>query len=252
MQHINDWCKFNKLSLNIKKTKYMVFNHNKNKLYPDLKLNYSVIERVQEYKYLGFNVDDKLKHNNQMQFIISKLASFSFMSYKLKYQFTLESALSFYYGLINSKISYCILVWGGHLFHSSEFKRAEKYFKKIILNLFSNHIKSLNYTHILKKLEILDIKNVFKYRCCLTIYKILNCNYMPFLKEELVKLSKDHCYRTRFYQNFNNVFKFKNLVKHNFLYEAVKIWNSVPIKIRTAQRLSSFKRELKLYLIKLL
>ena len=49
-----DWLGANKLSLNIAKTKYMVFHTSKrNMIYPNLKVNNNTIERVTEFNFLG-------------------------------------------------------------------------------------------------------------------------------------------------------------------------------------------------------
>ena len=57
---INDWLPSNKLSLNVKKTKYMVFNTPQNRvIYPTLKLSNANIERVSQFNFLGvvFSLD---------------------------------------------------------------------------------------------------------------------------------------------------------------------------------------------------
>ena len=49
-----EWLCANKLSLNIAKTKYMVFHTNKrNVIYPNLKVNNNNIERVAQFNFLG-------------------------------------------------------------------------------------------------------------------------------------------------------------------------------------------------------
>ena len=49
-----EWLGANKLSLNIAKTKYMVFHTSKrNVIYPNLKVNNNNIERVTEFNFLG-------------------------------------------------------------------------------------------------------------------------------------------------------------------------------------------------------
>ena len=49
-----EWLGANKLSLNIAKTKYMVFHTSKkNIIYPNLKVNNNTIERVTEFNFLG-------------------------------------------------------------------------------------------------------------------------------------------------------------------------------------------------------
>ena len=54
MAELLEWLGANKLSLNIAKTKYMVFHTSKrNVIYPKLKVNNNNLERVTEFNFLG-------------------------------------------------------------------------------------------------------------------------------------------------------------------------------------------------------
>ena len=54
LRKISDWLSSNKLSLNVKKTKYMVFHTpQKRVIYPTLKLYNANIERVSQFNFLG-------------------------------------------------------------------------------------------------------------------------------------------------------------------------------------------------------
>ena len=57
------WCEVNKLSINYKKTKYMVVKHTKTPTEPCLEINGLKISTVHQYEYLGELLDDKLTMN---------------------------------------------------------------------------------------------------------------------------------------------------------------------------------------------
>ena len=60
-----EWLGANKLSLNIAKTKYMVFPTSKrNVIYPNLKVNNSNIERVTQFNFLGVILHSHNNNNN--------------------------------------------------------------------------------------------------------------------------------------------------------------------------------------------
>jgi len=62
IQNINKWLIANKLYLNIEKTCYSIFSPNKSFLSTlSLKINNSVINHVNNCKYLGVIIDDQLK-----------------------------------------------------------------------------------------------------------------------------------------------------------------------------------------------
>ena len=54
LSNIHQWLTSNKLSLNIKKTKFMVFHTTKKKIeYPDLNINGIAIEKINQFSFLG-------------------------------------------------------------------------------------------------------------------------------------------------------------------------------------------------------
>ena len=60
---LSDWLSSNKLCLNDKKTKYMVFHTPQTRvIYPTLKLNNTIIERVSQFNFLGVVLASTLKN----------------------------------------------------------------------------------------------------------------------------------------------------------------------------------------------
>ena len=71
--HIVQWCNCNKLSLNFKKTKCMLFGSRvklKNSSCSNLKVNDTYIDFVHQYKYLGVILDPHLTFNKHLNNII--------------------------------------------------------------------------------------------------------------------------------------------------------------------------------------
>ena len=54
-----EWCNMNRLTVNRKKTKHMLFNHKKKYISPSCRIN-GEFENVHVYKYLGVDIDDLL------------------------------------------------------------------------------------------------------------------------------------------------------------------------------------------------
>ena len=61
LKKISRWLAANKLSLNVRKTKYMV-SHTARKLidYPVLQIDNFTIERIQQFNFLGFHINNNL------------------------------------------------------------------------------------------------------------------------------------------------------------------------------------------------
>ncbi len=61
LKNVNDWLKLNKLSLNLKKYKYMIFHTHRKKVKTlHLMIDETIIERVTEFKLLGLILDENL------------------------------------------------------------------------------------------------------------------------------------------------------------------------------------------------
>ena len=65
LDKVSTWMKSNKLVLNSKKTKYMLF-HKHNKVVPtfELKINDSSIDQVSTFNFLGLHINSQLKIAN--------------------------------------------------------------------------------------------------------------------------------------------------------------------------------------------
>ena len=87
LAEIYDWLSVNKLSLNVKKTKFIVFhaiNKNIEGLIPELKVNDISIERVQNFNFLGLNLNEHMFWKNHVDMVANKLIRFSGVLNKLK------------------------------------------------------------------------------------------------------------------------------------------------------------------------
>ena len=77
LEGIVQWLSLNKLSLNAKKTKMMLFHFkqkNKANIVPKLTINNVIIERVNEFKFLGVTIDEHRTWKQHTQIVSCKLA----------------------------------------------------------------------------------------------------------------------------------------------------------------------------------
>ena len=70
LNDIQEWLSINKLSLNVKKTKYMLFHYrqrNISNIIPSIAISSEPIERVAEFNFLGLTIDENLDWNPHHQ-----------------------------------------------------------------------------------------------------------------------------------------------------------------------------------------
>ena len=113
LQLVDQWLISNRLSVNVSKTKYILFKTVQSKLITKkqtLTLRQNEIEQVKCIKFLGVYIQEHLSWSRHINHLISKLRSVLGTVIKVKSLLNKRSLL-LYHSLINSQLSYCILNW---------------------------------------------------------------------------------------------------------------------------------------------
>ena len=114
LEKINYWLNINKLSINANKTEYLTFSIYKNKQPTNFNLYIggNELNKVKSYKYLGMHIDQHLRYDVHINYLVKKLRYLLFVFYKLKFILSNKALLSIYYGLFHSIATYGIVAWG--------------------------------------------------------------------------------------------------------------------------------------------
>ena len=104
----------NKLTLNVNKSKYMLFRKHKNTQLPklNLQINNSNIHSTSEFNFLGLHINMKLNWDTHVNVIGNEISRVIGIIKKLQFIFPKEILLSIYNALILPHINYCLLSWG--------------------------------------------------------------------------------------------------------------------------------------------
>ena len=87
LEKINVWLKLNKLTVNVSKTKFMIFHKRRDTPQLDLLLNNIKIELVSNFTFLGIILDSSLSWKNHTKMIAIKISKIIGILHKLKYIF---------------------------------------------------------------------------------------------------------------------------------------------------------------------
>ena len=152
--------------------------------------------------------------------------------------------------MVESILSYGLLVWAGPQMGNATFIKICYLQDKIIFNLLANVNDDFeNVNLIYKRHRILKLPDLYKLRAALFLYKVFNQNYAPFILERLQPVLTQNAYILRNNNLFVAPFPRVNTIKFNFIFNAVKVWNSLRDDIRQSRSLnilkSLLKRELK-------
>ena len=108
-----DWFCANKLTLNVDKSVYLVFEQNQSQMSSwSLKLGNVEIPRCKVVKFLGTWIDDKLTWKTHISKLISKMKCGLGMLQRSNLHLTSIAKKSLYYGQVHSHLKYAIGVWG--------------------------------------------------------------------------------------------------------------------------------------------
>jgi len=167
LQKYVEWLQLNALSLNIKKTKCMVFGTSRNIEFPLIKIENTLIDFVEHFDFLGITIDKNLKWNCHINKISSKISKVVGILNHIKKFLPPEILKTIYNALINPHLHYGILCWGTNT------KRTTKLQKKAI-RIITKSKYNAHTGPLLKQLRILTIPDLYDLKLLLFYHKYVN------------------------------------------------------------------------------
>ena len=176
----SNWFSSNRLTLNIKKTKYMLFRPKNIKVNFDslcLKIGNENIDRIGKgcktsfFKFVGIHLDEFLDWDAHCAHVAAKISSGNFIISRSKNVFPINIRKNIYNSLVRSHMEFGILSWGTAL--QGKLKHIVQLQKKCIRNVAGKDIRS-HTDPLFKKLNILKFYDLVKYNQCTFMHKLLN------------------------------------------------------------------------------
>ena len=190
---INDWLAVNKLSLNVAKTKFMIFHTKKNVLpiIPDLKIGNAKLERVTNFNFLGLLINDNLSWKPHTDYIANKISKYVGVLNRLKKFLPSHILKTLYFSLVQSNLNYSLLAWG---YNCGRLKNI----KKKAIRIISQSKYNAHTEPIMKSLGILKLEDLFKLNMLKWYYRFVK-NKVPeyFSDFEILNQSDRHTHNTR-------------------------------------------------------
>ena len=194
---IYDWLCINKLSLNISKTKFMVFHLPQMKLrtsnIPILQINNNHLERVSVFNFLGTTISETLSWKPHVNNVCKRLSRTIGILNKLKNTVPSHTLLNIYNSLFNSYMNQSILVWG-HSPGRIPFLQ-KKAIRLVCKSKYLSHTEGL-----LKQQNLLKFQDIYNCAMLKFYYKYCNNKLPPYFDHLLDNETVQHNYDTR--QNF--------------------------------------------------
>jgi hypothetical protein len=243
---ISDWFKLNKLSLNIKKTNFIVFRTRNNKFVDDCSLNIFIdcvkIEQVQKTKFLGVVINSQLSWGDHIKTVCNKISKSTGIICKIRRNLSQDSLLMLYRTLINPCLDYCNIVWAAEScgFLQYLFRKQKKAVRVISFSKWNAHTKS-----IFHRLKIMTLFDINKLQVCCFVYRALH-GLLPIQFQELFSLNSDiHDHNTRQACKLHVISHSVKAREHSIRIYGSKLWNSLDTDITCLPSFNLFKKRCK-------
>ena len=245
---INEWFKANKLSLNIKKTKFTLF-HKKSLTksgstlplaMPNLQIGNKNIERVSSIKFLGVMLDEHLSWKDHIKIVENKLAKNIGLLYHVNQYLNESSLKTVYFSYIHSYLNYANIAWAStYPTNLKQIHLKQKHAARIVYN----KDKFTNSKPLLKNLNALNVYQINIYQHLGFMHKFNN-NETPKVFNNIIK-RPEHRYPTNFSSlNFSLKSYSLNNTKYSISFRGPKLWNDIPNKQeKEIQSFPFFKRK---------
>ena len=159
------WFKANKLSLNVSKTKYMIFRNPKMLLDDNLsiKIGNEEVERIgqdcptKSFKFVGIMIDEFLSWNYHINHVANKISSSLYALRQVKNLLPVKIKKLLYNSMVKPHLDYGILVWG----QSLQTIRLEKLQKKSV-RLITNSSYNAHTEPIFGSQKILRVADIYQ------------------------------------------------------------------------------------------
>jgi len=241
MKLIQHFMEQHKLSVNVEKTKVIIFK-GKASDYLDITYDNKCIELVRNYKYLGVYLDENLVWDTQIQAQVKKGRRIAGIFKLIGKRIPKKLKKSIYYSMFHSIISYNIQIWGNT--YNKYMKELQTVQNKAIKNLFCYDYRTSTAV-IHKENEIMPLNIFIKYKLVTQVHMMvtetINTN------TNFIRNNNLHRYNTRTAHNIRITSSNIRFNNQDTIYNAAyQLYNQIPLNIKNIVKISRFKQEVKL------
>lgn len=197
MKKIENWLKSNKLKLNIDKSKLILIDKKSGNdtLNLIITIDDQLIERVKEIEYLGFQIDEKLDFNAQIEKLNTKLASKINVLYRIRDKITFDIRKIVYNAIVFPQFDYC-----STLYLNCTKEQIETMQK--LQNRAMRYVLKCDYRTsseiMLKALDWMSVTQRIKYNVIVLVYKMKKGLAPTYLCKKIQYANEFHSFNTRY------------------------------------------------------
>jgi hypothetical protein len=241
LEKLSVWFRANKLSLNVKKTNYILFGlkHMPAGVTYNVSIDGQAVERVEYTKFLGVFIDEKLNWKKHIEHIASKISKGIGAMGRVRNIVPNKALLMLYYALVYPYLTYCNIVWGSACI-SSLTKLVSLQNRAIRLITRSPFRSSCN--PLFASLKLLKLIDIVKFQTAQFMFKVKYHLLPPSCMHYVTVSNPQRPHVTRKNPYFVLI-GCRTVVRENSIHiYGPKLWDSLPRDIQDAISISSLKR----------
>lgn len=244
---IFDWGTIWKVFFNPIKTMYMIASKKTRPInYPDPVFGGTPIKRVDNHKHLGLYIAENFTWNNHIDCTVIKASRRLHLINQVKYLLPRRSLCSLYTNMVLPIIEYCDIIYDNCTIRDS---LALENIQRRAALMCTGAYRHTSNDSLLAELgwQPLRIRRQIHKLCM--FYKIMTGLTPDYLSQTIPRQHTNH-YRLRSTSNASLTIPFSRLssTRSAYVHSTVKLWNNLPLELRSVDSLNSFKVKLKQHL----
>ena len=227
------WTDRNQLTMNVKKTKYVIFglkSKTRKVVNHSLFINDNKLERVTSYKYLGLTLDMNLNYNKHLENGLKLVAYKAFLLNKIRMYIDVYTAITIYKTMILPILEYDDIIYDGA--NQKLLNDLQTYQNRILRICVHRNW----YTPIVLLHQLCNL-NKLKDR------RKLHLDLYMFKQKGNVKIVNSRKVRTSAHDAilYTTIKPNNQKYKRNIFYKGALSWNNLPVVERNMENYTSFK-----------
>jgi hypothetical protein len=241
---LSKWFAANKLSLNIKKTNFILFRTRNKKINytPEIKVDNVAVTQVTCTKFLGVLINDTLTWNDHIRTVLNKVSKSTGVIRRVSYKLPVATLMNLYSTLVHPYFEYCNIVWASdYTSHLDKVMISQRKVLRIV-----HRLKWTACTKFLfARYSLLNINEINKFQTGCFVYKALNGLLPHHFAHLFTPNCQIHVHNTRHSDDLHVLGHKTHLRSTSIRIHGVKIWNSIDTELRNSHTFSLFKKHFK-------
>ena len=237
LDKVHNWIISNELTLNTNKTQYIISSPlMANVSNTVVKINNFKINEVNECKFLGIIINNKLKWSSHINLLQSKISILTGIMYRIRNYVNMDCLRQIYQTLIHPHLLYCTAIWGGayKTYLDSLFITQKKLMR---IMSFKNRYDHTN--DIYRDLRVLKLPDILYLQTMIFVHKSIHS--IP-VEPGFTLMPTNNT--TRRPHNLRVPLCRTSHAQHSIISRGSVIWNDLPGDLAADVHIGSFKKKI--------